>query len=181
MVAHGVGRNEPCPCGSGKEFKNCCGAAFSAFEISDSYSPYPIPDIKLSPDLRLIEERAKSSNVEQISLDFVLRDTPDTSKRVAWTKVSFEDSGYRNYHLPDMANIHLGCARCLLEDSVRDPDTIQYSLSALMLSANALEAFINQIALFASECSAKGELKFATLANASTATTRCANQDLAAP
>ena len=21
-----VGRNEPCPCGSGKKFKNCCGA-----------------------------------------------------------------------------------------------------------------------------------------------------------
>ena len=22
-----VGRNEPCPCGSGKKFKNCCGKA----------------------------------------------------------------------------------------------------------------------------------------------------------
>ena len=22
-----VGRNEPCPCGSGKKFKRCCGAA----------------------------------------------------------------------------------------------------------------------------------------------------------
>jgi preprotein translocase subunit SecA len=22
-----VGRNEPCPCGSGKKYKNCCGAA----------------------------------------------------------------------------------------------------------------------------------------------------------
>jgi preprotein translocase subunit SecA len=22
-----VGRNEPCPCGSGKKFKNCCGRA----------------------------------------------------------------------------------------------------------------------------------------------------------
>ncbi|MBQ1670212.1 MAG: SEC-C domain-containing protein, partial [Treponema sp.] len=20
-----IGRNEPCPCGSGKKFKNCCG------------------------------------------------------------------------------------------------------------------------------------------------------------
>ncbi|MCB1133063.1 MAG: DUF1186 domain-containing protein [Verrucomicrobiae bacterium] len=24
---HGVGRNEPCPCGSGRKFKKCCGAA----------------------------------------------------------------------------------------------------------------------------------------------------------
>jgi uncharacterized protein YecA (UPF0149 family) len=23
----GVGRNDPCPCGSGKKFKKCCGAA----------------------------------------------------------------------------------------------------------------------------------------------------------
>jgi len=22
-----VGRNDPCPCGSGKKFKQCCGAA----------------------------------------------------------------------------------------------------------------------------------------------------------
>jgi SEC-C motif-containing protein len=21
-----IGRNEPCPCGSGKKYKNCCGA-----------------------------------------------------------------------------------------------------------------------------------------------------------
>ncbi|MBP1587037.1 MAG: SEC-C domain-containing protein [Clostridia bacterium] len=24
-VSHKVGRNEPCPCGSGKKYKNCCG------------------------------------------------------------------------------------------------------------------------------------------------------------
>ena len=23
---HKVGRNDPCPCGSGKKYKNCCGA-----------------------------------------------------------------------------------------------------------------------------------------------------------
>ncbi len=27
LVYAGVGRNEPCPCGSGKKFKRCCGAA----------------------------------------------------------------------------------------------------------------------------------------------------------
>jgi preprotein translocase subunit SecA len=24
-LGHKVGRNDPCPCGSGKKFKNCCG------------------------------------------------------------------------------------------------------------------------------------------------------------
>ena len=26
---HKVGRNDPCPCGSGKKFKNCCGKSSS--------------------------------------------------------------------------------------------------------------------------------------------------------
>jgi preprotein translocase subunit SecA len=26
-AAEKVGRNDPCPCGSGKKYKNCCGAA----------------------------------------------------------------------------------------------------------------------------------------------------------
>src|SRR5215471_5733280 len=26
IVGKKVGRNEPCPCGSGKKYKNCCGA-----------------------------------------------------------------------------------------------------------------------------------------------------------
>jgi uncharacterized protein len=29
LRALGVGRNEPCPCGSGKKFKKCCGAQAS--------------------------------------------------------------------------------------------------------------------------------------------------------
>ena len=27
LVMHRVGRNEPCPCGSGRKYKQCCGAA----------------------------------------------------------------------------------------------------------------------------------------------------------
>jgi preprotein translocase subunit SecA len=26
IIGKKVGRNEPCPCGSGKKYKNCCGA-----------------------------------------------------------------------------------------------------------------------------------------------------------
>ena len=26
QVVHEIGRNDPCPCGSGKKYKNCCGA-----------------------------------------------------------------------------------------------------------------------------------------------------------
>ena len=30
MAAPKVGRNDPCPCGSGKKFKKCCAEAISA-------------------------------------------------------------------------------------------------------------------------------------------------------
>lgn len=33
-IYKGVGRNEMCPCGSGKKYKNCCEKAFSRIEIS---------------------------------------------------------------------------------------------------------------------------------------------------
>ena len=26
LIAEKIGRNDPCPCGSGKKFKRCCGA-----------------------------------------------------------------------------------------------------------------------------------------------------------
>lgn len=34
-----VGRNEPCPCGSGRKFKVCCGLASGAQEADDYESP----------------------------------------------------------------------------------------------------------------------------------------------
>ena len=32
--AHGIGRNDPCPCGSGRKFKKCCGARDAAGEAT---------------------------------------------------------------------------------------------------------------------------------------------------
>ncbi len=34
-----LGRNEPCPCGSGKKYKNCCGPAGSSFAFSEVSDP----------------------------------------------------------------------------------------------------------------------------------------------
>ncbi len=39
----GVGRNDPCPCGSGKKFKRCCiGLRSAAARVPGSYEDYPI-------------------------------------------------------------------------------------------------------------------------------------------
>jgi len=35
MSSNKLGRNDPCPCGSGKKHKRCCGESFAAFEIAD--------------------------------------------------------------------------------------------------------------------------------------------------
>ncbi|GAG14309.1 unnamed protein product, partial [marine sediment metagenome] len=29
-----IGRNDPCPCGSGKKYKKCCGATTSAVSVA---------------------------------------------------------------------------------------------------------------------------------------------------
>lgn len=41
MVNLKIGRNEPCPCGSGKKYKKCCGLLEDISEISsDSFIRY---------------------------------------------------------------------------------------------------------------------------------------------
>lgn len=32
-----VGRNDPCPCGSGKKYKQCCGKNFSSIEETKQF------------------------------------------------------------------------------------------------------------------------------------------------
>jgi SEC-C motif-containing protein len=44
-----VGRNEPCPCGSGKKFKRCCGTDMPEQKLSaDSAIPPDVRDVTLS-------------------------------------------------------------------------------------------------------------------------------------
>ena len=35
MTKQKVGRNDPCPCGSGKKYKKCCGMVNDLIEASD--------------------------------------------------------------------------------------------------------------------------------------------------
>lgn len=47
-----IGRNDPCPCGSGKKFKKCCGAAVSAEDETETApSDKKRPDIGKKPSL----------------------------------------------------------------------------------------------------------------------------------
>src|SRR5688500_10295670 len=46
-----VGRNDPCPCGSGKKYKRCCGATQSSTSLAESDAPGVVP----LPDRRALE------------------------------------------------------------------------------------------------------------------------------
>jgi tetratricopeptide (TPR) repeat protein len=46
-----VGRNDPCPCGSSKKYKRCCGATQSSTSLAESDAPGVVP----MPDRRALE------------------------------------------------------------------------------------------------------------------------------
>ena len=46
-----VGRNDPCPCGSGKKFKKCCGCGFPHAAL------WPAPGLAFSPPVMLSPAR----------------------------------------------------------------------------------------------------------------------------
>ena len=58
------------------------------------------------------------------------------------------DGWYEVSELPDMANNYLHCVEHLCKSAEEQPDLISGPLSAVILSACALEAFINQVAFF---------------------------------
>jgi hypothetical protein len=60
-------------------------------------------------------------------------------------------------------HIHLISASILAEESKSDPDSLSKPLACIILSACALEAFINQVAFFLKETSSFYEGKFHTI------------------
>lgn len=57
LIAKPIGRNEPCPCGSGKKAKNCCGAVTKYYAVEPKLIPKEskfqekIKDITESPKI----------------------------------------------------------------------------------------------------------------------------------
>jgi len=65
--------------------------------------------------------------------------------------------------LPDMANHHIISAKVLANESKSEEDSVTKPLSCVMLSACALEAFINQVAFFLNEVQAFPESSLHTI------------------
>lgn len=72
-------------------------------------------------------------------------------ERKAWVQWHIRDGWIELAALTDMANVHMSVARQMAETAQGEPDGISRPLSAVILAACALEAFINQVAFFVHE------------------------------
>lgn len=141
-----IGPAAPCRCGSGREYQLCCGRA--DFEHID----FPVEFGGISEDLDSVISEVTDAGGTPSRLDFILREPREESKtRYAWSRVEIHDGWLSMSELPDMANLHLISASCLLDESEKEPEGIGKPLSCVLLSACALEAFINQVAFFLNE------------------------------
>ncbi len=44
-----IGRNDPCPCGSGKKYKKCCALVVAAPSVPPVAEPAPADDVAPAP------------------------------------------------------------------------------------------------------------------------------------
>ena len=142
-----IGPIADCGCGSGKTYQECCGRA--------DFEPIDIPMIfgGVSEDLEMIINQVKSSGVEPSRLDFLLRKTDQSKQRMAWSRIHVHDGWVEMHELPDMANHHLSSAKLLADEAKSHSDESSKPLACVILSACALEAFINQVSFFLADMS----------------------------
>lgn len=140
-----VGKNAICACGAGKRYVDCCGRA--------DHEPVALrtPVGGVSEDIDDIKAALRSSGLELLQLDFAMRETEESRRRISWSEVRGHDGWCEIFELPDMANIHLNAAEALAEQAGKRGDAIHEPIACAMLAVSALEAFINSTAYFASE------------------------------
>lgn len=148
-----IGPAAQCACGSGKEYQECCGQAdFEPIDISIEFGG-------VSEELSAITDKIIAAGGEPSRLDFIFRDTKQTKRRFAWSRMKINDGWLEMRELPDMANHHLISAEILAGEAHSEPDSITKPLSCLILCVCALEAFINQVAYFLNEIKSFPESK----------------------
>jgi tetratricopeptide (TPR) repeat protein len=139
-----------CACGSGKTYQECCGRAdFAPVDLPWNFGG-------LSEDAQQIKRQLSAMGIKPTRLDLFLASWEAVENRLAWFKV-FPRLGWDEvYELPDMASIQLSAARNAANTAKKHAGSFEWPLSALILSACALESFINQVAFFITEV-AKGQ------------------------
>jgi tetratricopeptide (TPR) repeat protein len=130
-----------CSCDSGILFVDCCGRA--------DFEPVKMPQILggISEDKKEIEKELSNIGIKTSPMDFIIRNTPSSKARRAWSKHEVKDGWLELSELPDMANLHFNSAKDMAALS-NESKSLSHALSAIILSVCGLEAFINQISFF---------------------------------
>jgi len=131
-----------CVCGTGRSYRECCGRA--------DFAPVDLPWTfgGRSQDARQLSRELTATGIAPTRLDLFLAEWSQVNDRVAWFKV-FPRVGWHEVHeLPDMASIQLSAARQAAHNAAKDIESLEWPLSALIMSVCALESFINQVAFF---------------------------------
>lgn len=73
-----IGRNEPCPCGSGKKFKHCCIAVLTSVRAMEAISRLPpaLPPDRLHAEFIDIENRLRIAVSNDVLFNQLRRDCP---------------------------------------------------------------------------------------------------------
>jgi tetratricopeptide (TPR) repeat protein len=135
-----IGPKAPCACGKDEQYQDCCGRA--------DHDPVQLPDMKVSEEALSIARELEQHNVQPSRLDVLLRCSDGARKRTSWTRVAFRDGWFELSELPDMVNSYLSCAEQLCKTAEEQAGSMDGPLSVVILSACALEAFVNQVAFF---------------------------------
>jgi tetratricopeptide (TPR) repeat protein len=140
-----IGKNANCACKSGKKYVECCGRA--------DHEPVALrmPIGGPSEDIDDIRSALKVVGHSLLQLDYAMRETEESRRRIAWSEMRGHDGWFETFELPDMANIHLNAAESLADQAGKQEDAIHEPIACVMLAVSALEAFINSTAYFANE------------------------------
>lgn len=135
-----IGRNDPCPCGSGKKYKNCCGAGSSV----------PIPVAKQIDLFRLSRTIAYKGRIGRQREEFCVRYVKhkrEQNKEIMSKLI--KDAKLRGEYV----TCHIGCSFCCVEQikaSLQECETIVYYLYK---HERALRSFLREYPQWHSELS----------------------------
>lgn len=115
---HKIGRNDPCPCGSGKKYKKCCGALVSTQST-----------IKLEPDyFKMNKEIAYKGRIGQERRDFCVRFIERKKERIQeLIKIQSEATSSKG----EIISCKRGCCFCCsayVETTLQECEAIVYYL-----------------------------------------------------
>lgn len=114
-----IGRNEPCPCGSGKKYKKCCDAHDSPMVSSDVVEPSTKPALVLGHPNMLYNRVEREARIVAANFDALCRD-----------------------NIADIQEIYAGVAALLLAGKTsaeHQNDEIRKTISVVL--TNALKSF----------------------------------------